>query len=905
MTGQAEQATALAEKMGDLNLFSPAEQVKLAKQLLGGKHKDRARELILALVRSGKGGIIDNPYQFHALFKDRQSCEQLVKALEQMPRKPEVVENGTHWINNFTQSIRQAARGKKGEELNALHDMELRVAKLADQFSSVPTRYTNQPHNRQHLSYVTRQLRQYKSTQEAYDYLRQSIFEADKTGLPEPSVSQLFAHTGTRNNKLQCLATMLVLNAHESNSLDELDELVAKRRKQDATWSQMGLRFAALIALQREDVDLAAKLVREVIDNPIINPVVGYDSSIAYFVHRTAKHESMADLTMEQVDLLMSTMAGNRNASNQIHSIGPMIVLIYAKSGDTEKTKAAIEQAFNIMSLRYRNNNQYIVRQMLALCRLVGSIHRDNNRTALAADYYRVLLRFPFHRANTLTGDTTRGNLPDIIIRLIKQLKKDGELDGYIEHLQEQRKRIGGDNAEPLITLATCRIIQGRLADARATLKKIGEGDYIAGAPLLVHAIQKLPEDTRLEAIALIDPMFSRSPYLFNKEVNRLLAMYGSAKRPLPVSDQIKELLAEISSSTTQSSSRRNRGNQGRRGRLGTNPAILIEFDGSADVPGAKIPSPEDRAELTRQMLTEMAKHFERIKDEDALLALVDWAYPYLDKQKIGPQWIMALRKKDPTKSYDAALKMLNHSDKTLNVQALFKTGLAKTILELAHELDRMGELAKACKAGTPAMARLRLLIVAVQDADRFKGMLPDFLENQPPYTLDQKTRSLSKGVDPALPLLIEVCPRINPKLKSHLPALFDTAIKANEKYVAKLEKQYPDRDHYFIDSKPWLQMIQVQFELGDSTVALDTSRRLLDKHMKKASSVGGIQYRGDARGDMSTMADFANKHNATAEMTELLIEIKKQAVDIDGMSEAFTKPLSLLTPSPVGVINE
>jgi hypothetical protein len=123
----------------------------------------------------------------------------------------------------------------------------------------------------------------------AYDYLHDSIFEAQRIGAPPPTVAQLFHATSTSPASAQCLATLLVDMAGELNELDHLAQTIAHRRETDAMWTAIAMRLETLIAAEQGDSARARALLDQI--HPARDPSTTgrNDPSLPYLVERVGE----------------------------------------------------------------------------------------------------------------------------------------------------------------------------------------------------------------------------------------------------------------------------------------------------------------------------------------------------------------------------------------------------------------------------------------------------------------------------------------------------------------------------------------------------------------------------------------------------------------------------------------
>jgi hypothetical protein len=289
LTGRPDRAARLAERLGDDAFTSPQLRYELAMQLAVSDDKARARRIFLDLIRDGHDFALRDADALSAAFDTEQACVELVEAFETMPHDQQIAANSMYWVMKLAYPVRQLASGKRAkEDRQRLNALDMRIAMVADRLSALE-RASPDGQNRPYLWYVVRQYRQYDQMRLAYDYLHDSIFEAQRIGAPPPTVAQLFHATSTSPASAQCLATLLVDMAGELNELDHLAQTIAHRRETDAMWTAIAMRLETLIAAEQGDSARARALLDQI--HPARDPSTTdrNDPSLPYLVERVGE----------------------------------------------------------------------------------------------------------------------------------------------------------------------------------------------------------------------------------------------------------------------------------------------------------------------------------------------------------------------------------------------------------------------------------------------------------------------------------------------------------------------------------------------------------------------------------------------------------------------------------------
>jgi tetratricopeptide (TPR) repeat protein len=907
VAGRPEKEAELLLRVAKMPGVSDELLLGLAQQLDRIGSSDRARDILLQLLRDGSTDWARHSWRSHVQFRQTNDIEKMVTTIESLPREPRFVPNGPDWITRLGDDIEETLQDRLPDVRRMGREAALRVHRVADSFSTL----AGSPglKNRESLESIAIALERLNRHDEALDVLMRAVFDAQRTKQPEPSFAALFGCDAQGKSLLfnqwrmmgrrsrfepsasspsTGIASHMSWLANKTGRVEALRDAIKDRLSRDSHWEDTALRMQVLLELEAGATGDAKPLLDQILVRPNPPTLDLVDRTLGALAARAAIRPELLPLACRLLakEIEARWAAPLRDNDESLLSDTTRLLALYWKAGD------------DVAASR-------VLKRLTEHARRMDSSDSDQLLVAVAATQVRAGRSWDavqlFRKAITTADrigwlgeglDGVDSELPQSrrtheFVRLLVRLRNEGKLNELLPLLRSDwsagsTQPVGKRNCEPVITLAAIHLLDGQVSEARNAMAQLDDRDAPRSVALLVDALGEASQFA--DGLDIVDEAFLRWPHYFHDSGEKLAVLHIRAQRPLPLQDP----------------------------RL---VAILSERP--------KENSMKDRISETRSALDGIATVLDRAGMKAEYASLLARLAPGLDDRDDLFRWLVLVAETDPMEAFAQCRRHLgfvpgdNHrtgvQNDSLNAGTFFGEcqlriaetmwekevrdsahSLAELIIVIAQRANRLdafvqevaGLLADSDSdqfpAGSPRsrdfVCRLHLLSLLRLDPARTHDLLVMFRERTGDF---RRTSSYADSFgnrsddrDVVFLEAIEACWRI-PELRN----------EAIECVLGQVEQERNDAERSqgigrtVTSSDLRLRLAEMQFAAGRRDDAIRTCQSLIQNHVDAIHTASGST-RGSLTSDVRRITELAEQNACARELRDWIRSIRSRVTE-------------------------
>ncbi len=886
--------------------------VARAHHLYQSGQKHQARAILLEQMKAGHWEIDWFQQKKRGpWFSDVDAAEQLVGAIEELPRQERYLEEGQFWLGDVCRMLEYGYGDRSPADELRFRELILRAYRTADDFSRVEGALERDElgRSRPYLDDLSRALIREGRYEEAYELLRRAALGGPGAALPEADLATLFLAYGWDDSAPYYPATLLVWLAQQTGRLSELRGAVGQRRRADRAWDAIGLRLLALIDVERGDDEAAGAALEEIAHGPTPRTPRGVDVSLDVLAEAAARRPTLAASARALLARLLETMSARVGVDSQAVGYIFDLARLHLIAGDKAKAEETLARA----ARRGRSRGVDAELEHAVVLAETAALYHDCGylREALAA--YRELLKRPFVPQSKVTTFGLANRSPRVATdetrRILERLSDESQLEDLVAQARaewDKRKDAppGERDCEPLVFVAACEMLRGEYAAASDTLAELAEQDYPASLMLVVECLAASPDPS--QGLPTIDRMLVRWPYLFRSEASDCAALYVRASCPLPVGSWLGVYIDSLSGATGLGATDEER----------PDAAMRQREERDLRVPPAAAAQREHIGEVLRSMED---IYFRYRGADEHYAALVKLLARYLGCNDFAYRWLAWLVEHDPAQAYATAAEFLGlgppadptHPLARLTLASVFdaqreptwlafdpyRSGdcekppktIALAVVEAARRSGKLTEFVAACEQAVQTAAaaeataadrgraelaaRLQLQALTLENPARVRESVPPFLAGSDRFALAPAPETAT-AADPAFTAIREACWRV-PELRSEALQVGAKQIELEWGRV-ELERDrtsgaasWPSQDLIY-------RVAEMRLALGQTAPGIDGVRVLL-RHLTDRLEERVYLDRGSLTlARPQRLVALARRYDVQAEALELLHEYRE-----------------------------